>query len=201
LSPPRLYLLSPPEGPFLDDLGEILASGVDWFQYRRRRISDLRAREEIERVLRIAHPHDVSVIVNDRPDLALASGAMGVHLGVEDLPPASVKTRWPGLTVGATQRAERPLVDGADYYGVGPVFETDSKRLDVDPCGWAGVRGVLERTRRPVFAIGGVQPARLAGAPTDLFGVAVLSAVWGASDPPAAAAALKRALRSRGGRP
>ncbi len=194
--PPLLYLLSPPSGPFLDRLEELFeAGGVDWFQYRRKQTSDPEALEELDRVLRVAGDHGVRVIVNDRPDLALAAGAAGVHLGDEDLPPGPVKSRWRKLTVGATQRAGKPLVEGADYYGVGPVFETSSKRLDAETCGWSGVRAVLGRTDRPVFAIGGIRSERLEDAPEGLGGVAVLSAVWEADDPAAAAAHLRGVLR------
>lgn len=192
---PLLYLLSPPSGPFLGRLEELFEAGVDWFQYRRVHPSDPEALEELDRVLRIAGEHDVRVIVNDRPDLALAAGAAGVHLGGEDLPPGAVKSRWRNLTVGATQRAGEPLAEGADYYGVGPVFETSSKRLDAETCGWSGVRDVLGRTDRPVFAIGGIRSERLEDVPDGLRGVAVLSGVWEADDPAGAAAHLKDVLR------
>lgn len=191
---PRLYLLSPPSGPYLDQLDGLFEEGVDWFQYRRQEVPDPQALEELARVVDLADHHGVTVIVNDRPDLALAADAGGVHLGARDLPPDAVKSRWPHLTVGATQRAGEPLVAGADYYGVGPVYGTSSKRLEVEPCGWNGVREVLGRTERPVFAIGGLRADRLEDMPEELQGVCVLSAIWGDPDPPAALARLQRAL-------
>lgn len=190
---PLLYLLSPPSGPYLDRLDGLFEAGVDWFQYRRQ-VPDSEALEELSRIVDLAERHGVTVIVNDRPDLALAAGADGVHLGADDLPPEAVASRWKDLTVGATQRVGEPLVAGADYYGVGPVYETPSKRLDVEPCGWDGVEEVLERTGCPVFAIGGLRVDRLTDRPKGLRGVAVLSAVWGDRDPSAAATRLKQAL-------
>lgn len=176
-------------------LPELFEAGVDWFQYRRSGVSDDQALATVKQVMGIAGRSGVRVVVNDRPDLALAAGSYGVHLGEDDLPPGAVKQQWPDLVVGVTQRAFDPLKPEADYYSVGPVFDTPSKTLDEEPCGWDGVRDVLRRADRPVFAIGGVTPDRLAGAPDGLAGVSVISSVWEASDPIRAVRELQSALR------
>jgi len=109
--------------------------------------------------------------------------AHGVHLGNDDLPVAPVKQQWPGLTVGRTHRAEDDLIERADYLGIGPVFSSFSKPLDVEPCGWEGVRQVIDRTSTDVYGIGGIDQTRLEGVPEGLTGICVLGAVWESEDP------------------
>lgn len=189
-----VYLLSPPEDPFLDQLPELFQQGVDWFQYRRPHESDRDRVEELKQVVSLGRRHDVRIIVNDRPDLALAVEADGVHLGEDDLPPGEVKAQWPSLVVGATQRVEDPLVQGVDYYGVGPVFEPRSKSLETEACGWDGVEKVASRTEKPVIAIGGISVERLKELPPSTDGIAVISAVWEKEKPSKALEALRSKL-------
>ncbi len=178
-----IYLISPPEGNFYTRLPALLEAGVKLFQYRRPELSSRARMVELNQLKSIISHFDTELIVNDRPDLALAVEAGGVHLGAEDPAPSEVKEEWPELTVGATQRAGEALEPGADYYGVGPVFSPYSKELDVEPCGWSGVRSVLESTDKPVYAIGGLTPERLEEAPPGLAGAAVINSVWTADDP------------------
>lgn len=189
-----LYLLSPPEGDFFRYLPGLFETGVEQFQYRRPELSDRAQLTELRQLKSITDHYDVQLIVNDRPDLALAAEATGVHLGSADLTPETVKEEWPELLVGITQRAAEPLVPGADYYSVGPVYAPRSKKLDVEPCGWSGVRSVLEQTDRPVYAIGGLTPGRLSEAPASLDAAAVISGVWSNDSPVAAARRLATAF-------
>lgn len=191
---PVIYLLTPPRGRFLSRLPDLFDAGVRWCQYRRTGLSDRQRIEELRALRRITRPFNVTLIVNDRPDLALASGADGVHLGSEDLPGPEVKNEWPRLIVGITQRAGEPLPEGVDYYSVGPVFEPRSKTLDEPACGWSGVQRVIEQTNRPVMAIGGLTPERVREAPADCRGIAVISGIWEASDPVEAVGRFRRAL-------
>ncbi|MGM0381088.1 MAG: thiamine phosphate synthase [bacterium] len=179
----KIYLITPPDDNFLASLPEVLDAGVDWLQYRRDNLTDRAKLEELRQVSRVVSSREVKLFVNDRPDLALAAEADGVHLGGEDLPPEAVKKQWPNLIVGATCRAGEKLPPGADYYSVGPVFTPYSKQLDINPCGWDGVRKVLSRLEKPLFAIGGLTPERLEGCPPELAGIAVIDAVWSASSP------------------
>lgn len=167
---------------------------MDWFQFRRPDRSDRDAYREARAVRRMTRACSVTLIVNDRPDLALAVGADGVHLGTEDLPPGPVKQAWPSLTVGATQRAADDLVEGVDYYGVGPVHGTSTKIVEAKTCGWEGIRAVLDQTDSRVVAIGGIDVDNLEGAPEGLGGVAVTGAVWDRPNPTRAVRDLRRAL-------
>lgn len=137
----------------------------------------------------------VPVIVNDRADVALAAGAAGVHLGVDDLPVAAVRAMAPpGFIIGASFGGEAELAHArdADYVGIGPIYGTLSK---ADAGETIGVEG-FDRLRRligaPAVAIGGVD-AQNAAALRDAgaAGIAVIRALFGASDPAMAARRLR----------
>ena len=136
-------------------------------------------------------------IVNDRLDVALASGADGVHLGQDDLPARLVRKLCPqgfiiGVSAGTLEEALQAEQDGADYVGLGPVFNTTSKD-DVGPiCGLATLRAVKGRIAIPVVAIGGIghhNAIEVISSGAD--GLAVISAVVSQDDVELAARRLK----------
>ncbi len=190
---PRFHLVTPVVPTSL--LRALVSEGVDAIQVRDKRADD-RALLEFAREVRGL---GVAVIVNDRVDLALAAGAAGVHLGADDLPVAAARALAADLMIGATCRSYGDVVAardaGASYAGVGPVFESPTKTGLPAPLGLVGlasVTGVL-----PVVAIAGITASRVpsvlaAGA----HGVAVVSAVAQATDPPAAAREIAAALRA-----
>jgi thiamine-phosphate diphosphorylase len=138
----------------------------------------------------------VPVLVNDRADIALAAGAAGVHLGWDDVPLEALRPHVPpgfllGISVGSVEEAAR-APGSADYWSIGPCFTTPTKAdagLPLGPEGF-GALSKLAPEGMPVIGIGGITGANApsiveAGAA----GVAVISAVFGADDPEAAAAA------------
>jgi thiamine-phosphate pyrophosphorylase len=140
-------------------------------------------------------------VVNDRFDLALASGADGVHLGQEDLPPARLPaSALARLLVGrSTHTWEEALAAAAepvDYVAFGPLFPTTSKASAHAACGLELLREVAAQAApRPVVAIGGIDAERAAAAlHAGAAGVAVISAVAGAEDAEAAVRELVAAL-------
>jgi len=145
---------------------------------------------------------EVPVLVNDRVDVALAAGAAGAHLGQDDVPIVAIRPHVPagfvlGLSVGTAAEAARSLDWPADYWSLGPCFATASKADAGAPLGPEGFSALARQAPggMPVIGIGGIAPdnaasIRRAGAA----GVAVLGAVWDASDPEAAARALRRAV-------
>jgi thiamine-phosphate pyrophosphorylase len=144
----------------------------------------------------------VPVIVNDRVDVALAAAAAGAHLGQEDPPLPRLRPHVPpgfllGISVGTPSEAERTRDWLADYWSVGPCFATAHKPDAGQPLGPEGFARLarLAPPGTPVIGVGGITAAnagavRRAGAA----GIAVIGAVWDASDPAAAARALRAAV-------
>ena len=141
------------------------------------------------------------VIVNDRADVAVATGSAGVHTGEDDLPIALVRrVVGPDLLVGRTAHtlaeARAAVTEAADYLGVGPCFPSATKAFGT--CASPDfLRAVADEVRLPVFAIGGISLESLDElVPLGISRVAVASAVTAAADPAAAAAALIARLRT-----
>ena len=143
------------------------------------------------------------IIVNDRPDVALAAGADGVHVGAEDLPVAEVRRLvGPTMLVGATARtlaeARAALERGADHVGFGPVFATSTKALAVPPRGRQALAEVASTLAAPVVAIGGITLENaLQVAHAGAAAAAVVSDVLGAADPSDQARQLTACLKRR----
>jgi thiamine-phosphate diphosphorylase len=149
------------------------------------------------RIIAAARAGGAVGVVNDRVDVARATGAHAVHLPAHGLPVDAVRPLVPGLLVGGSVHsadgARRAADLGADYVFLGPIWETPS-HPGRGALGPAVLRG-LDAIR--VIAIGGVTPER-AGEARDAgaWGVAAISALWRAPDP---AAAVARMLVSLGG--
>ena len=142
-----------------------VAAGVDWIQIREKDL-DPRSLIELARfAIAEVQSTPTKILINDRLDVALASGAAGVHLGEQSLPAAQVNewrylVRRADFQIGvsshsleAAQAAER---GGADYLFFGPVFATPSKASFGPPQGVERLREVCSAARIPVLAIGGV---------------------------------------------
>ena len=102
----------------------------------------------------------VRVIVNDRADVAVMAGAHGVHIGQDDLPPATVRAivgseRLVGLSTHTTRQIDDAVAENVDYIAVGPVFRTSTKDTGYEPRGLDLVRYAASRGV-PVVAIGGI---------------------------------------------
>ena len=135
------------------------------------------------------------LIINDRVDLAITSGAHGLHIGQGDGDPAAIRARIGpdmllGLSVEAEDMASR-VPTGVDYLGVGPVRATPSKPDHAPPIGFDGLARIIAATGLPCYAIGGVKPGDAAAVKAaGAVGLAVVSAVTRAADPVAATRAL-----------
>jgi thiamine-phosphate pyrophosphorylase len=136
----------------------------------------------------------VTVIVNDRADIARLCGAAGVHVGQEDLTVAQVRAvlgpdAIVGLSTHTAEQLERALREPIDYVAVGPVYGTDTKATGYQPIGLESVRAAAVRTAPrslPVVAIGGInrdnaRQVLAAGARS----VAVISDLLAGGDPAA----------------
>ena len=201
---PRLHVLTDVrEGrDVLEAVEATLSGGAPCIQVRVKHQTDREHLAFAQAVVDRCRAAGAFCIVNDRVDIALASGADGVHLGADDLPVAATRALAGGrLLVGGTARdpvtAQRLVDEGADYLGVGPVHATATKDGLPEPFGPAGLQRVAEAVTVPVIAISGVTvervPAlRAAGA----HGVAVVGAVSRSDDPAEATRRLLSALET-----
>jgi len=174
-----------------------LRGGVDVFQLRDKHASDDELLRAAAVARRLCDEHGALFVLNDRPDLAVAAGADGVHLGQDDMPlPQAREIVGPDLLLGrSTHNPEQ--VDGAagaDYIGVGPVHATPTK-LGRPAVGTQLVRYAAEHASVPFFAIGGLDAETLPGAvAAGATRAAVVRAISEAPDPEAAARELRAAL-------
>jgi thiamine-phosphate pyrophosphorylase len=127
------------------------------------------------------------LIVNDRLDIALASGADGVHLGQEDLPLDAARRLMGNRIIGISTHDLAQAIEaergGADYIGFGPIFATATKETGYAPRGLAELRQTCRTVRIPVVAIGGISEKNIrqvwaAGAAA----AAMISELMGAED-------------------
>lgn len=200
LSDARLYLCTPDRPDLAEFLEEVLAGGVDAVQLREKGIEARRELELLEIVRTVAERHGALWSVNDRADVAQASGADILHLGQDDLPvPHARRLLGDDVLVGRSthDRAQVEAADvepGVDYFCVGPTWPTPTKPGRPAP-GLDLTRHAARTATRPWFAIGGIDLDNLeqvltAGATR----VVVVRALTEAADPRAAAGALKARL-------
>ena len=175
--------------PWERTLGEAIVGGVDCVQVREKSADDRSLLEQVRRVIAIARPHGVAVVVNDRVDVALAAQADGAHLGQGDLPiEAARRLAGRALVLGASAHdgaeADAAVAAGADVVGLGCMFASATKP-GLDLAGPALVRSFRERHPSvPHLAIGGIGLGNVAMlVEAGGRGVAVSSAILESDDP------------------
>lgn len=204
----RLYVILDPKASRgrsdLQVAEAAIAGGADVLQLRDKEASGGRLYRAALRLRELTRNAGIPFIVNDRLDIALAADADGVHVGKTDLP-ASVVRKIMGpagiLGVSADTVEEALLAEraGADYLGVGPVFEARGTKPDAGPpLGVDGIARIRRRCGLPIVAIGGInvdnaRTVREAGADA----AAVISAIVASDDIADAARRLKRILEER----
>ncbi|WP_313577030.1 thiamine phosphate synthase [Brevundimonas sp.] len=194
----RLYLITPVAIPDLEafaaELETALSAGdCAALQIRLKEASDEEIRAAVARLKPICQAHDVALVLNDRPDLARATGCDGVHVGQEDASLAEARRiMGPDAMIGVTCHDSRHLAmeaaeGGADYVAFGAFFPTETKGVvhHAEP----DILTIWQETMEvPCVAIGGVtaeNAAGLAAAGADF--VAVSAGVWAHPQGPAAA--------------
>jgi thiamine-phosphate pyrophosphorylase len=134
---------------------EALAGGAGMLQLRAKGRGDRERLRAARSLAALAHEAGALFVVNDRPDLARAAGADGVHLGADDLPVAAARlVPIVGATTHSLAEAKAAVREGADYFSVGPMFPT-ARKPGLPPRGFA----YLDRAARlgtPFFCIGGI---------------------------------------------
>ena len=201
LATARLYLVTPSvieRGAVAGLVAELAAAGVDMIQLREKEMEagDLvRAGEPLAAACRAA---GIPFIVNDRPDVALALSADGVHLGQNDIGIDIARRILGDALVGRSTHSptqiETAVAEDIDYLAAGPVFETPTK-AGREAAGIEVVGHAARRAHLPWFAIGGIDASNLpyvveAGARR----VVVVRAITEVPDPVGAAARLRSML-------
>jgi thiamine-phosphate pyrophosphorylase len=167
---PRLYvildaaLLTVPE---TECARKLASAGVRLLQYRNKRAS---ARELFERLKRLSSaliPQGVTLVVNDRADVAAAAEAKGVHVGQEDLRAEAARSlvgagKLLGVSTHNLEQFKEAAATSADYVAVGPVFSTSTKANPDPVVGIELIRRVRPLTDKPIVAIGGITLERAA---------------------------------------
>lgn len=205
----HLYVILDPDHLLPDhDIDEVaraaLEGGARIIQLRDKRAGVRDLITSARRLQRLCADYGATFIINDRVDVALASGADGVHLGPGDMLVSDARRIAPSLLIGASAGSvdvARELVEqGADYLGVGAIFEARASKPDASaPRGLQVVENVRAAIGAdiPCVGIGGVT---LENAPEVLAagasGVAVIRAVSGQSDPQGAVQGLLARLRA-----
>ncbi len=177
---------------------EAVKGGVTMVQLREK---DCSTREFIELAVRLKQKlasYQVPLIINDRVDVALAADADGLHIGQSDMPYRTARrllgpNKIIGLSVENMEQVHQANELDVDYIGISPVFSTATKTDTASPFGLQGIRQVMQVSKHPAVAIGGINRENAtaimqAGAN----GIAVVSAICSANSPYEAASALKK---------
>lgn len=176
-----------------------LEGGVDVVQLRDKSAPDGEIVAAGRHLAALCRDRGALFFVNDRPDLALECGADGVHVGQDDAGVEAVRALagerlLVGVSTHAPEQVAAAEASGADYFAVGPVYETPTKP-GRPAVGLELVRHAAERASKPWFAIGGIDAGNaaevVAAGATRL---AVVRAIRDATDPRAAAAELRAAI-------
>ena len=186
---------------FFEKIEEALQGGVTILQLREKELDEDSFINEAIEVKKICRKHGVPLIINDNVNVALKSGADGVHVGIEDMPIEEIRRTVPdsfiiGATCKTVEQAQSAERLGADYMGVGAVFPSPTKKNAVRITR-EQLKEICASVSIPAVAIGGISLENvdeLKGG--GMSGIAVVSAVFSADDIQKAASLLKEKSKS-----
>lgn len=186
---------------FFEKIEEALQGGVTILQLREKELDEDSFTDEAIEVKAICRKYGVPLIINDNVDVALKSGADGVHVGIEDMPIDEIRRKAPdsfiiGATCKTVEQAQSAERLGADYMGVGAVFPSPTKKNAVRITR-EQLKEICSSVSIPAVAIGGItleNVGELNGG--GMSGIAVVSAVFSADDIQKAASLLKEKAKS-----
>jgi len=191
----KLHYISqqPSNGTHLTAIKAALSSGCKWIQLRVKDQPENMILEYALEARALCHEFGAKLVVNDHPEIALKSGAYGLHLGLQDMPIVEARQivgnrMIIGGTANTFEHILQRVAEGADYIGLGPYRFTKTKEKLSPILGLEGYRGILERLRSagisiPIIAIGGIEPDDIAAImQTGVHGVAISGAITYAVD-------------------
>ena len=155
-----LYVITDQRENLLEKIEEILIAGVKIIQHRFKKGTDKDHLKEAIKIKNLCKRHNSLFIINDRIDIALASDADGIHLGQDDLELKTARkllghSKIIGISANNETDISNALEDGCDYLGIGPVFETSTKK-NKKPIGIEKIKILTKDLNIPWFAIGGI---------------------------------------------
>ena len=167
---------------------EVLKNGATFLQIREKNMPHDELVKEAVLIKEIAKKYNVPVVIDDDIYAVIESGVDGVHIGQKDMDYIEARKllgddKIIGMTAPSVELAKKAEKLGADYIGAGAVFNTSTKK-DTKPLELSTLREICSSISIPVVAIGGIDHStvrKLKG--TDIDGVAVISTLFGASDP------------------
>ena len=186
---------------FLNIIEEAIKGGTTIVQLREKTASTKEFYQLALKVKEITSKYDVSLLINDRIDIALAVDSDGVHIGQDDMPAGIArkiigKDKILGVSASTVAEAKKAEADGADYIGSGAVFPTATKD-DADSVSKLQLKEIVHSIDIPVVAIGGIT---LENADTlkdtGIAGFSVVSAIMSADNPREASQKLKEIYHS-----
>jgi thiamine-phosphate pyrophosphorylase len=153
------------QGRLLEIVREAVDAGVDFVQVREKDLGSRALLALVSELRTVIGERAARLLVNGRPDIAIAGGAHGVQLPEAGLDIAAVRSGFPDLLIGASchslAAAVRAEQGGADFVVFGPVFATPGKEERAS--GLDRLAGITARLSIPVHAVGGIDASRVAG--------------------------------------
>lgn len=170
-----------------EQIEETLEAGTTFLQLREKHLSKEEFLKEAKQVKKITEKYNVPLIINDNVEVAVESGADGVHVGQSDMEAGNVRAilgadKILGVTAKTVEQAKLAEERGADYLGVGTVFPTSTKP-DALAITMDTLRDICKAVSIPVVAIGGITKDNISMFEgTGVDGVALVSAIFGQRD-------------------
>lgn len=174
-----------------------LQGGVTFVQLREKELDFDSFLNEALEIKELCKEYHVPFIINDNVEIAIKSGAAGVHVGQSDMEMTEARKKLGddkiiGVSVQNVEQALLAEKNGADYLGVGAVFATDTKK-DADYVSYETLKAICSAVKIPVVAIGGINEANIAElSGSGICGVSVISVIFAQKDILVAASRLKK---------
>ena len=184
----NLYVITNQKENLLKIIEDILIAGVKIIQHRFKMGTDKDHLKEAIEIKKLCKKHNALFIINDRVDIALASNADGIHLGQDDLDLKTARkllgySKIIGISASNESDISSALKGGCDYIGIGPVFETSTKK-DKKPIGIEKIKSLTKDLNIPWFAIGGIKSNNISYLKRNGFKkVALVSQLMNSEDP------------------
>ena len=183
-----LYIITDQKENLLEIIEEILIAGIKIIQHRFKIGTDKDHLQEALQIKNLCKRYNALFIINDRVDIALASDADGVHLGQDDLDLKTARkllghSKIIGISANNETDIANAIKEGCDYLGIGPIFETSTKK-DKKPIGIEKIKVLTKDLTIPWFAIGGIKTNNISYLKSKGFKkVALVSQLMNSEDP------------------